>query len=120
MQRLIEAIENPGFYLTFLGAPVMAVIALVQAYRSGAGNSARWIIAALALYTAMAVITFAVHFPLNDQLIAMGDTGDVEKLAAARSEVVDPWIAWNLVRTIALTAAFVSLVRAFAVRTRVA
>jgi hypothetical protein len=43
MQQMIDAIENPVFFLTFLGAPVLAAIALFQARRSGSTETARWI-----------------------------------------------------------------------------
>jgi uncharacterized membrane protein len=68
MQQMIDKIENPAFFLAFLGAPTLAAVAFYQARRAGQAKLAGWIIAALALYTVMVVITFAVHIPLNDDL----------------------------------------------------
>jgi uncharacterized membrane protein len=68
MQQMIDKIENPAFFLVLFGAPALAAVALVQARRAGQAKIAGWIIAALALYTAMVVITFAVHIPLNEDL----------------------------------------------------
>ena len=48
MQQMVDKIENPAFFLTFLGAPALAAVALLQARRSGAAKTAGWIVAGLA------------------------------------------------------------------------
>ena len=50
MQQMIDKIENPAFFLTLLGAPVLAGVALVQARSSGSPKAAGWIAASLAFY----------------------------------------------------------------------
>ena len=118
MQQMIDEIENPFFFLTLLGAPALASVALVQARRSGSTKIAGWIVAGLALYTVMVVVTFAVHFPLNDELKQAGDPARIENLAAVRDDFVTPWVAWDIVRTLASTAAFACLVWALILRGR--
>jgi uncharacterized membrane protein len=118
MQQMIVKIENPAFFLVFLGAPVLATIALSQARRSGSAETARWIIAGLAFYTVMLVVTFAIHVPLNDDLSKAGDPARIENLAAVRDDFVTPWVAWDIVRTLASTAAFGCLVWALVLRGR--
>ena len=118
MQQMIDKIENPAFFVTFLGAPALAGVALVQARRSGSAKTAGWIVAGLALYTVMVVVTFAFHFPLNDELKKAGDPARIENLAAVRDDFVTPWVAWNIVRTLASTAAFGCLVWALVLRGR--
>ncbi len=118
MQQMIDKIENPAFYLTLLGAPALAAVALFQARRSGSAKVAGWIVAGLAFYTVMVVITSAVHFPLNDELKEAGDPARIENLAAVRDDFVTPWVAWDIVRTLASTAAFGSLVWALVLRGR--
>jgi uncharacterized membrane protein len=118
MQQMIDKIENPAFFLAFLGAPVLAAVALVQARRSGSPEIAGWIVAGLALYTVMVVITFAVHIPLNEDLKEAGDPDRIENLAAVRDDFVTPWVAWDIVRTLATTAAFASLTWALVLRGR--
>jgi uncharacterized membrane protein len=103
MQRMIDTIENPAFFLVFLSAPILGAVALVQARRS---SSARWIVAGLVLYAVMVVITFAVHIPLNDELQQAGDPARIEDLAAVRDDFAGPWVAWDIVRTLATTAGF--------------
>ena len=115
MQQMIDL---PAFPLTLLAALALAAVALVQARRSGSAKVARWIVAGLALYTVMVVVSFAVHFPLNDDLIKAGDPAHIENLAAAHDDFVTPWVAWNIVRTLALTAAFGCLAWALVSRGR--
>ena len=118
MQQMIDKIENPAFFLTFLGAPALAAVALFQARRSGAAKTAGWIVAGLAFYTVTVVVTVAFHFPLNDELKEAGDADRIENLAAVRDDFVTPWVAWDIVRTLATTAAFGSLAWALVLRGR--
>jgi uncharacterized membrane protein len=110
MQRMIDKIENPAFYLTLLGAPVLATVALFQARSSGSPEAARWIAAGLAFYAVMFVVTVAVHFPLNEDLTQAGDPARIDDLGAVRDDFLTPWVVWNIVRTVATTAAFGCLV----------
>jgi uncharacterized membrane protein len=118
MQQMIDKIENPAFFLTLLGCPALAAVALFQARRSGSAKTAGWIVAGLALYTVQVVVSFAVHFPLNDDLMKAGDPARIENLAAVRDDFVTPWVAWNIVRTLASTAAFGCLAWALVLRGR--
>ncbi len=118
MQRMIEEIENPAFFVAFLGAPVLAVVALYQARRSGAPQTAGWIVAGIALYMVMVVVTFTVHIPLNDDLVNAGDPEHIKNLAVVRDEFVTSWVAWDIVRTLASTSAFGCLVWALVLRGR--
>jgi uncharacterized membrane protein len=92
-----RAIINPWFMVGFLGALLFTGAAAVL-------NPARtllpWILIALALYLAVVVITMVVNVPMNDALKAGGDRAGFDE---AR------WAAWNLVRTLATTAAFGTL-----------
>jgi uncharacterized membrane protein len=118
MQQMIVKIENPAFFLVLLGAPALAAVALVQARRSGAAKAAGWIVAGLAFYTVMVIVTFAVHIPLNEDLKQAGDPARIENLSAVRDDFVTPWVAWDIVRTLATTAAFASLAGALVLRGR--
>ena len=119
MQQMIDKIENPFFFLTLMGAPVLGGVALSQARRSGSRDAARWIIAGLVLYAVMVLVTVAVHFPLNEELKDAGDPAQIENLAEVRDDFVTPWVAWDIVRTLASTAAFGCLVWALVLRGRV-
>jgi uncharacterized membrane protein len=118
MQQMIDKIENPAFFLAFLGAPVLATVALVRARSSGSPKIAGWIVAGLVLYAVMLVITFAVHLPLNEDLKDAGDPARIENLAEVRDDFVTTWVAWDIVRTVASIAGFGALVWALALRGR--
>jgi uncharacterized membrane protein len=104
--------------LTFLVAGALAAVALVQARRSGSPKTAGWIVAGLALYAVAVVVTFAIHVPLNEDIKQAGDPARIENLAAVRDDFVAPWVAWNIVRALATTAAFGALVWALVLRGR--
>jgi uncharacterized membrane protein len=67
----------------------------------------------------MVVVTFAVHIPLNDDLVKAGDPVLIEDLAAVRDDFVTPWVAWVIVRTLASTAAFGCLAWTLVLRGRI-
>ncbi|GLW09197.1 hypothetical protein Misp01_43260 [Microtetraspora sp. NBRC 13810] len=110
MQRINESIENPVFFAAFFGAFVFTGAAAVAARRAGTRSAARWIAAALALYTVALLVTIGVNVPLNDELARAGDTG----LAAARAGFEDVWVAANAARALACTLAVACLARAAA------
>jgi uncharacterized membrane protein len=110
--------DNPAFPLTFLAAGALAAVALFQARRSDSPTTAGWIVASLALYTVTVLVTLAVHVPLNEDLVNAGDPARIDDLAAVRDDFVTPWVAWNIVRTLASTAAFGALVWALVLRAR--
>ncbi len=113
MQRTIVTINNsPLFLLSFMGAFVFCGAAAVLQYRLGARAAARWVLAALALYTIAVLITGVVHFPLNDTLEFAGDPDAIGNLAGLRAATEDPWADAHIVRTVATTLALASLCRA--------
>lgn len=105
MQRINDAIENPVFFLAFLGAPALTIAALVMERRSGSAEVVRWLVAALVLYGVMFIVTGALNIPLNDDLADAGDPAQIRDLTGVRDDFEDPWVAWNTVRTLASTAA---------------
>jgi uncharacterized membrane protein len=118
MQQIDDAIENPVFFLTYLGAPVLLIAALVMARGSGAGELSRWPWIALALYAVTFLVTTAINIPLNNDLEQAGDPSRIKDLAAVRDDFEDPWVAWNIVRTVAVIGSFCALVQAFLVWVR--
>ncbi len=113
-----QTVDNPAFPLTFLAPGALAAVALVQARRSGSPKTARWIVAGLALYAVAVVVTGAIHLPLNEDLKNAGDPDRIENLAAVRDDFAGPWVAWNIVRALAATAAFGALTWALVLRSK--
>jgi uncharacterized membrane protein len=103
-QALDRAIINPWFMASFLGALVFtAAAALLNLDR----RILPWVLVALALYIVVVAVTMVVNVPLNDALKAAGDPDRIGDLAEVRRRFDEArWTTWNLVRTIAATAAF--------------
>ncbi|AYG82560.1 hypothetical protein DWB77_04740 [Streptomyces hundungensis] len=90
MRNINDVIQNPVFFASFLGAPVLiAVAAWQQRHEPGVRGSTY---AALGAYALAFVLTSAVNVPLNDALARATDP------AAARAHFEGPWVAWNAVR----------------------
>jgi len=110
-QAMDRAIINPWFMTSFLGALLLTAAAAFL------NPGKAWIIAAFVLSLAVVIITLAINVPLNDALKAAGDPDRISDLAAVRERFDEArWSAWNLVRTIASTAAFGFLCWALVVR----
>ncbi|MBK3576587.1 DUF1772 domain-containing protein, partial [Streptomyces sp. MBT65] len=79
MRNINDVIQNPVFFLSFMGALLLTATSAWQArgrpYRG-------WVWAALAAYTLAFLVTVAFNIPLNDRL---ADTADVG-VARARFE----------------------------------
>jgi uncharacterized membrane protein len=107
-QALDRAIINSVFMTTFFGALVLTGAAIVLHVHDGAVLP--WVIGACALYAVAVGITVVVHLPLNDGLKAAGDPDHITNLPAVRAAFHESrWVAWNLVRTVTTTAAFICL-----------
>ncbi|MBL7259315.1 DUF1772 domain-containing protein [Actinoplanes sp. LDG1-01] len=113
-QALDRAIINPWFMLSFGGALLFTAVA---AFLSPGRQILPWVLAALVLYIVVFGITVAVNVPMNDALKAAGSPDTITDLAAVREAFNEArWVAFNLVRTIATTAAFGCLCWALVVR----
>jgi len=105
MRGINVAIVNPVFMLTFLGAPLLAGVAMFLN-----PGPRPWVIAGFVFLAAMIVITGVVNIPLNNAL----DQGD--DYAAVRAAFETVWVRWNVVRAGVSTAGFGCLVAAVLTR----
>jgi uncharacterized membrane protein len=105
MQKINVAIINPVFVTAFVGGLLLTIAAAALHLQEGQRHGLPWIVAGLVLYVVMLVITNRMNIPLNDQLDAVGDPRRAVDLHTVRQRFEDPWIAWNIVRTIANVAA---------------
>ena len=105
-QAIDEAIANPLFLPTLVGALVFTGLAAVLEVREDRRSVLSWVLAALVLYLAAFVITVGVHLPLNDEIKAAGEPDRIADLAEVRERFdEDRWIRWNVVRAVASTVA---------------
>jgi uncharacterized membrane protein len=105
MQQMNIAIVNPAFMLTFLGAPVLAGVAVFTA----SSATRPWVIVGAACAVATVVITFVGNMPLNNALDAAGDIDQIRDLAGLREKVESSWVSWNIVRAVTSTASLAAL-----------
>lgn len=109
MRGINIAIINGWFMLTFLGAPILAAVAIFLNLRGGA--MLWWIIAGFGCLLAELVITGALSIPLNNALEAGRDG-----YAQLRAQFEAPWVKWNLLRTLFSIAGFGCLLGAVLTR----
>lgn len=107
-QALDRAIINPWFMASgFLGSLAFTALVVALSLGSGERRLLPWVLAALVLYLVAFVITIAVHLPLNDALKAAGSPDRIADLGQVRQAFDEAkWVRWNVVRTVATTAAF--------------
>jgi len=107
-QSIDRAIVNPWF----IGGCFLGALALTAAatFLSRGQPAFPWALAALVAYAIAVVVTIAIHVPLNDAIKAAGDPDHISNLALVRTEFDESrWAAWNLLRVLTSTGAFVSL-----------
>ena len=105
-QATDRAIMNPLFLLTFLGTPVGCVAAALLHLGEDDASALPWILAALALYVVVFLITGAANVPLNSAIKGAGEPDEIDVTAARAAFHEDRWSRWNLVRTVASLVAF--------------
>jgi uncharacterized membrane protein len=106
MRGMNAAILNGWFAVVFGGPLLLGAVAVATRLPSGERDALGWVSLALALYVSTLVITGIVNVPLNNRL----DT--TEPVEEARAQFERRWQQWNVVRTLACTASFISLVAA--------
>ncbi|MFB7594721.1 DUF1772 domain-containing protein [Streptomyces sp. NPDC056160] len=104
MRNINDVIQNPVFLLAFLGAPLLTAVSAWQL--RGSPLPRRWVWAALAAHVLAFAVTSTCNVPLNDAL------AHTAAPATARAHFEHPWVAWNVVRTLLVTAAGACLARA--------
>ncbi|WP_237519148.1 anthrone oxygenase family protein [Streptomyces sp. SID5910] len=109
MRDVNDVIQNPVFLLVFMAAPVLAGVA---AWRLRGSPGRRWAWAGAVAAVAAFLVTVACNVPLNDGLAGAGDP------AVLRERFEDPWVAWNVVRTLLSSAALTCLSAAAVTRAR--
>lgn len=103
MQNINVAIINPWFMAHFIGALVLTAVTAALHLPKDGRPVLPWILAALVLYIITIIVTGSQNIPLNDALEAARGADTPEALHAARVAFEEPWIRWNIVRTITST-----------------
>jgi uncharacterized membrane protein len=103
MRNINDVIQNPVFFLSFMGALLLTSTSAWQVR----GRPYRvWVWAGLGAYALAFFVTVAFNIPLNNGLASTADVG------AARERFEDAWVGWNVVRAGLSTVGVGCLVRA--------
>jgi uncharacterized membrane protein len=117
MNAINERIQNPLFFASFLGAPLLLLATLaahLPRFRSG-----RFRLVALACVLHIGgsfLVTMLANVPLNDELARVTTEDSASALARARAAYEGPWDSWNWVRTAFSVLSFAVLVGACLLR----
>jgi uncharacterized membrane protein len=107
-QAIDRAIINPWFIGgTFVGAFVLTSAAAVSHWKQ---PGFAWIVTSLGAYVIVIVITATVHVPLNNAIKAAGAAATIDVASVRANFHETRWAAWNVVRALASTGGFISLV----------
>ncbi len=100
-QAINVAIQNPIFFLCYLGAVVFAFWTVFLHRGTAASGRFKLLCAAAALYLVTIVITMGANVPLNNKLAAFPlESSTPAQQAAFRADFEGPWNSWHLVRTL--------------------
>ncbi|GAB7183797.1 hypothetical protein ATKI12_3628 [Kitasatospora sp. Ki12] len=118
MQHINKSIENGLFGLVFVGAFAATGLAAWLLHKAGRRQVALWAAAATVLYVVALLVTMGVNIPLNNQLAAAGDPGQITDFAAVRAKFADTWVPVNMLRTALCTGGLLALTRALVLHGR--
>ncbi|MTE12323.1 anthrone oxygenase family protein [Nocardia aurantiaca] len=112
MQKINVVIINPWFMIGFMGTVGFTVLAAALHLGKDTRTTLFWIGVALVLNMIAFGVTSGLNVPLNNQLANAGDVGRIGDLATVRSQFESSWVAWNIVRAVIHTLAFLVLMGA--------
>ncbi|AUD01072.1 anthrone oxygenase family protein [Spirosoma pollinicola] len=114
MQSINKAIQNPVFFVSFLGTPILLLYSTWLHYGSPVTARFWLLVGATLVYLIGALgVTVLGNIPLNNGLDAFSiQTASLEEIAAQRQKFEGPWGSWHLIRTIASISTLILLILA--------
>ena len=107
MQSINATIQNPLFFLVFMGVAALCLPLAVRSLVRWGQPGSLWLLAGCALYLIGGiVVTMLFNVPRNIALDAVDPTS--ADAAAAWQRYVAEWAAWNHVRTVATLGAAIA------------
>lgn len=108
-QSINRVIQNPVFFLSFMGSAILLPIVTVYTYRSGSHIAFQYLLAASIIYfIGVMGITIAANIPLNEQLDKFSlRTATAQEISAFRDSFENRWNSFHTIRTIASIITFV-------------
>lgn len=111
VRAINAAILNGWFLLVFTIAPVAAVVTAAIHLTRGGDASLLGMVVGAGCSVASFVITAAANVPLN-RMLDRSDADTSSQIRQVRKRFEPSWNRWNVLRTLASTAAFISLTTA--------
>jgi uncharacterized membrane protein len=113
-QSINRAIQNPLFFISFMGAPLLLSITTWQHYGQPTSMRFWFLLAATVVYLAGALgVTVFGNIPLNTQLDSFDLlSASTDEITRHRAQFEGPWNRLNTVRTLASTLAIVLFILA--------
>lgn len=107
-QSINKAIQNPAFFLSFMGSLLLLAITTYLQYRNAMSSSFYFLAAATLIYTiAVFGITVLCNVPLNEQLDKFPlQNATAEEITAMRKLFEQPWNNYHTARTFASILSF--------------
>jgi uncharacterized membrane protein len=111
-QSINRVIQNPVFFLSFMGPVIVLPITCYLNYKIGGSDLFPYILSATIIYLiAVFGITIACNVPLNELLDGFNiQSASDNQLQDMRLKFEAGWNKWHLVRTIASIISFIALV----------
>jgi uncharacterized membrane protein len=111
MREINVAILNPVLALIFGGGTIASIAAAILGFDD---EGARWwLVTGAVLVVAGGLVTMGLNVPLNNRLEAGVIAG--EPPGSLRQAFEDPWVRWNILRSVLSTAGFVAMLVALVV-----
>ena len=112
MQSINRAIQNPIFFISFLGTPILLSVSTWLHYSQPIASRFWLLLAATVVYILGVIgVTALGNIPLNETLNSFSiDTASAQEIAAQRTQFEGPWNTWHTIRTIAAIGALVLVI----------
>lgn len=103
MQSINRAIQNPIFFISFLGTPVLLSLSTWMHYNQPIPVRFWLLLTATVVYAIGVIgVTALGNIPLNEALNSFSiSSASVKEIAAQRTHFETPWNTWHTIRTIA-------------------
>ena len=114
MQSINRAIQNPVFFISFLGTPVLLSVSTWMQYNQPIPVRFWLLLAATGVYIVGVIgVTALGNIPLNEALNSFSiDRASANEIAAQRTHFEGPWNTWHAIRTIAAIGSLILVIMA--------
>jgi uncharacterized membrane protein len=115
MQSINRAIQNPVFFITFIGLLILLPVCCLLAYKQQIIIPYKFILSATLIYfIGVFGITAFGNIPLNNQLDKFNiSAAGPDELVNMRKQFETAWIKWHTIRTIASVISFAIMIAGF-------